>query len=91
MSETRPTRQKEIPDVTESERESIYNQFEEFMQSGGSCDANQRLHLPGGEESVPMCDGGYGEPAFEWVPVAVWPPGYRPICRFCVAEWRRSR
>ena len=64
--------------LSEAEKAIVWDRFETFWftQSRG------HIHL------YPRCD--YLDDPTE-KPAAAFPPGFKPVCSWCVTEWRRMR
>ena len=76
-----------LPSVTPEEETRIREQFKTFVVGRAQSKYCKALHL--GTESGKVCDhrmpsGGRHKD------IAVYPPGYRKICRECAELWRRS-
>ena len=76
-----------IPPATQDEQEAIWEQFDRFITTRGSHKPGCGLHLPDGDE--PQCDTHVAS-SNRWTtkPSAVYPVGYRDVCRRCLADWR---
>lgn len=87
-----------ISKPTEAEVRAIYEAFEEVVQPSGGAGRRERIHPTLDGEALCSKAGerhnieGWSNPK----PIAAFPLGpdgepYRPICRYCLREWRDSR
>lgn len=80
------SRGKTIPEITEEEEQKIREEFDKILVRSSEWSGKQ-IHLPDGEGST-LCSTEegveYNEKTF-----AMYPPGYRSICRHCAGHWRQ--
>lgn len=75
---------------SEEEVAEIYEEFEEVKTTASH--GQRRLH-PVGEDGEPLCTKRENHNVRSWSnakPIFSYPPGYRPLCLYCVREWRGS-
>lgn len=79
--------------ATEAEEEAIWERFDTLAKTGRS--GGRSIHIIDEEisEEEPICVTEWGRPdKGAWIPSpsAAFPIGYRPLCKYCVAIWRRD-
>lgn len=84
-----------IEPATDTEREQIRADIEEWAIIGQSQKSQQRVHIPGDDDITECASDGMRGNITErsrqnmvTKPTAVLPPGYHPICKYCVQAWR---
>jgi hypothetical protein len=88
----------EIPDATDAEEQEIRADIEQWVVIGGSAKTRQKLHIADDDDcslcAQPGIRGNVAERDRERMvpkPVAVYPPGFHDLCRYCVQAWREDK
>jgi len=87
----------EIPDADDDEEAQIRADIEQWAIIGGSAKTRQKLHIAT-DDGLSVCarPGIRGNVAdrdrdrMVTKPVAVYPPGFHDLCRYCVQAWREG-
>lgn len=77
-----------IEEPTAAEIEAIHEEFEEVVST-----ATGTLH-PLDANGEPVCSISESHGTTCWSkpkPIAAYPPGFKPVCKYCIEVWRRSR
>lgn len=80
----------EIEPATSIEERQIHAEAEEFIVTKHSRTA--QLHLV--EDGQRKCINRHypkGDTSYRNIDAATMPPGHKPICQFCLDEWRNSQ
>lgn len=87
-------REDRIEPASEAEIKQIWEDFDRITQSSLGGGSNRNLHPVEEGEETPICsefindrDPGDWQGAKD---IGVFPVGYRDICKFCLAKWRRD-
>lgn len=87
-----------LAEPSEAENREIFEEFEKITVPRGGSGSRERIHPL--RDGVALCKASGEEHGIsEWSnpkPIEAFPLGadgepYRPYCRFCVKEWRRSQ
>lgn len=90
------TRQTTIPAVTDEERDTLREMYDEVIVPTSSRNGVKRFHIPADDHSLDkLCVDHANESTrqngrrrFRRVDLAVYPVGYNDWCKWCLRRWR---
>lgn len=94
---------RELVTVTDKREQAIRDAITEFVMVGRASSDNCSVHIPkdavdaDADALAPLCERTVAkrnpneniQHAAKWKrkPTAVYPPGHKPICRYCATRW----
>lgn len=82
-----------IAPATDTEEQRIRDDIDRIVVADGAASYAGRLHIGDGD-GQPVCgsytDRKLNETSWKQKEPGVFPPGFRPLCRYCVHLWRGS-